>query len=134
MKSDEAYKKAIETATPLGLVIINYNLLLKYIHLSKRHCESEEREEFKETIKKAREFLNLLMSTLDMDYEVSKHMMSLYLYANKLLIQAEISFRYDIICEACDILGSLLDCFKLITKSDIEKELIEQHYLEQFQN
>ena len=101
---------------PLGLVVLNYELFIKNLHMARSALESGETLDM--FIDKARDFLNLLISSLDMRFDISKDLMSLYLYMNRLLIRAKQRGDADLICECCDIAGSLMDSWRILEKTE----------------
>ena len=88
--SNKDYVERIGAATRLGLLNITFELLLHHIDEAKK---ANDEVDFKTHIKNASAFMMELMTTLDMSYELSLDYMSLYIYANKLLLQAVRKFN-----------------------------------------
>ncbi len=123
MTLEQRVRPLVNDATPLGLVIISYNILLDRIHRAKLFCESGDVGAFSKMANAAREVLRTLMGSLDMQYDVSQNLMALYVYADKQIQEAVAKTDYSLICGACDILGSLLDSFRVVADSGIEREM-----------
>ena len=107
----------ISNKDPLGLVVLNYELLIKNLHMARSVLENRE-ETAEMFIDKAHSFLNLLIASLDMRFDISRDLMSLYLYMNRLLIQAKLRGDADLICECCDIAASLMDSWRILEKTE----------------
>ncbi len=82
-KSD--YVAKISTASPLGLVVITYELIMNYIEEA---IETDDTDIFKASLKKAQGAVDSLVSALDMSQELSKNLISVYIYVNKLIINS----------------------------------------------
>lgn len=119
----EDYTARITTSTPLGLVIINYELAIHNIHLAKENCENGEYGDFEIHVRKAQAYLMVLMSSLDMTFDISGQLLEVYLYVNKLLINSVFQRNTNTICDACDMLGSLLDGWRMIAKEESKTTL-----------
>ncbi|MCL2565229.1 MAG: flagellar protein FliS [Defluviitaleaceae bacterium] len=112
------YTAKISNADPLGLVIITYELILTNIAEA---LEGGDPANIKKSLNKSRQFLADLISALDMSHEISKSLMSVYIYANKLLIESELkasggrfSEMKKPLTEASTILSDLLKSWKTL--------------------
>lgn len=113
MINKEDYVARISSASPLQLVIINYELTLQFIKDALENI-TKSQNQYEENIKKAQDSLGRLISTLDMDYDLSKLLFDLYLYVNKLLIKAFFSRSADSLTEAVEILEALLKSWEAL--------------------
>lgn len=117
----EEYEARVATATPLGLVIINYELLIYHIENS---ISTIATEDFYSNLENALTANGLLMDSLDLGYEIGRDLMSVYVYVNKLLIDARFANISDtskslkLLEEAKDIISSLLESWQEISKED----------------
>lgn len=112
----EDYVALVTTATPLKLVIINYELIAHNLHEAREYIDDGNKEKFEYHVKRSQDFLMVLMSSLDMTFDISADLMKIYRYVNKLMIQAVIKKDGNLVCEACDILSSLLDGWRMLEK------------------
>ena len=78
-------------ASPFGLVLINYELITEDIREAAAAYNAGDLSGFDERLARARELLNVLMTTLDMSYDISGELMRVYIYVNGLLIKAGVS-------------------------------------------
>lgn len=117
-----SYVKKITSATPLGLVIINFELILDYLNAAKT---SSNDEEFKLNMNGAHNFLKELIASLDMDIDLSKQLLELYIYVNKLVLIAAGKKDTTMIDAAHSILENLLSAFREIKEDVTEKAVME---------
>lgn len=118
-KSD--YVRRIVNASPTQLVVITYEISLDYISEAKRHLEEGNDKEFRNNLSLAHEFVQQLTSNLDMGYEISWQLMSLYLYTGKLLSQAGAGNDPVHLDHAAEILNNLLTSWYDLEKLDGDK-------------
>ncbi len=109
----EDYVARISNATNVQLIIINYEILLDY--LKEAVISFDDNKNFEENINKAQKALGNLMDSLDMKYDISKDLLSLYIYVNKLIINCKFFYldkkdsSKNMLDEAVQIISSLLE-------------------------
>ena len=120
MKAND-YTARIINANPLELVIITYELIDGHL---KSALGKNELEAMKHDILKARQFLSELVASLDIEYDISKELMSIYIYANKLLVESELKISLEKleqakekISEAVEILDKLGEGWRTIKRT-----------------
>lgn len=99
----------VKTASPQELTLMLYNGLIKFLNLAKLGIEEKSIEKANNNILRAQDIIVEFMSTLDMDYEVSKGLMSLYDYMNRRLVQANIKKDKAIVEEVLGFAEELRD-------------------------
>ena len=82
----EDYARRIASASPLGLVIITYELALDYLARA-RETRNDDRQ-YRQYMQKAHRFFKELPASLNFAIDLSRELMSVYLYVNKLLATA----------------------------------------------
>jgi flagellar protein FliS len=94
MVNNNAYQQyqhnVIYTASPQDLTLMLYNGLIKFINLSILGVEEGSIEKTNNNIIRSQDILVEFMSTLDMNYEVSKGLFAIYDYMNNRLLEANI--------------------------------------------
>lgn len=96
----QQYKEnAILTASPEELVLMLYNGILRFIEEAKMAIEKKDFNKANNSILRAQDILTELMLTLDMNYEISKNLYSLYDYMKRRLIEANIKKDIKILDE-----------------------------------
>jgi len=108
----------VATASPLRLVVLNYELAMRKIHAAKEAGEGSDEAAFAAHVREARAFVMLLAESLDMTFEISAQLLQLYLYCDGVLARAVIRQEPPGVCEACDVLGSLLDAWRSLAREE----------------
>lgn len=112
----------ISSATPGQLIVITYELLLDTIQIVKEQYEANDIKSFELTIKRAEKILKELMYGLDMRYEISLELMSLYLYIEKLLIKSYVKQDIQSLEEGEKLLNLLLQGWREAVKEEQQQE------------
>lgn len=105
-------QNSVNTAAPGELTLMLYNGCLKFISLAKKAIAEKNIAERNTNIQKAQSIINELMVTLNMDYEVSKNMMSLYEFIKQRLVEANIKNDSTILREAEELVTDFRDTWK----------------------
>lgn len=80
----------ITQANPTEMVVILYEMLLNYLEDSETAYREQDREAFREGIRKARGCINELMNSLNLEYEPAPALLQLYLYCIRRLAACEV--------------------------------------------
>ncbi len=115
----EDYVARIASATPLQLVIISYELVIKYIEDAEKCIDNKKMFEF--NLNKSRAFLDDLKNSLDMSYEVSKNLMSLYNYVSQQISYYMFNQKIEYANEAKKVVNELLDGWRAIENEEKDK-------------
>lgn len=107
------YKQnSVMTASPQELTLMLYNGALKFIGLSKIHIGKKDIPKANESIIRAQDIIQELNITLNMDYEVSTGLRSIYIYIVDVLVDANISKDVRHLDEATQMVTELRDTWK----------------------
>lgn len=107
------YKQnSIMTASPQELTLMLYNGALKFIGQGKIYIEQKDIPKANESIMRSQDIIQELNITLDMDYEVSTGLRSLYTYILDKLVDANISKDVKHLDEATEMVTELRDTWK----------------------
>jgi len=107
------YKQnSIMTASPQELTLMLYNGALKFIGMSKIHIEQKDIPNANESIMRTQAIIQELNITLNMDYEISTGLRSLYIYILEKLVDANISKDVKHLDEAAQMITELRDTWK----------------------
>lgn len=117
--SKEDYVACIASATPLQLVIINYEIILDYLDTAKENINDDKTFEF--NLDKARDFLLELRNSLNMTYNISRDLMSLYNYVDQQMAYYKVNKKEEHFDECKKVLSELLDGWKAIEKDETDK-------------
>ncbi len=107
------YKQnSIMTASPQELTLMLYNGALKFIGMAKIDIEHKNIPKANESIMRAQDIIQELNITLNMDYEISTGLRSLYTYILEKLVDANISKDAKYLDEAAEMVTELRDTWK----------------------
>ena len=110
-----AYKQnSVTTASPGELTLMLYNGCLKFLAKAKHAIDDKNIQEKNTNIQKSQAIIAELMSTLNMDIEISKQMLPLYQYMNRRLIEANIKNDTAIIDEVIGLTTEFRDTWKQV--------------------
>lgn len=102
-------QNVVNTSTPQELVLMLYNGLIKFLNLGVQAIENKELENAHNNIIKAQRIIEEFMATLDMNYDISKNLYSLYDYMHRRLIDANIRKDKEILEEVLGFARELRD-------------------------
>lgn len=105
-------QNSINTASPEELTLMLYNGAIKFAKQGKIFMEQNDIEKANNSILRVQDIINELNITLNMDYEVSEGLKSLYTYFNERLTEANIQKSTEIIDEVLPLLEELRDTWK----------------------
>lgn len=112
-----AYKQnSVTTASPGELTLMLYNGALKFLLKAKQGINENNIAEKNENIQRTQAIIAELMSTLNMDYDISKQMLPLYEYMNRRLMEANIKSDIAIIEEVEGLVTEFRDTWKELLK------------------
>lgn len=112
-----AYKQnSVTTASPGELTLMLYNGCLKFLGKAKVAMEQKDIQEKNHNIQRSQAIIVELMSTLNMDIEISKQMLPLYDYMNRRLVEANIKNDPAIIEEVEGLVTEFRDTWKEVLK------------------
>lgn len=83
-------QNVVNTSTPQELTLMLYNGLIKFLKLSAQSIEEKNTEKSNYNIGRAQDILEEFMSTLNMDYDISNNLYSLYDFMYWRLVDANI--------------------------------------------
>ena len=118
-----AYKQnSVTTASPGELTLMLYNGCLKFLTKAKRAIEEKDMQEKNTNLIKAQAIISELMSTLNLDIEVSKNMLALYEYMNHRLVEANIQNNVSFIEEVEAFVTEFRDTWKEVIRINRQQQ------------
>lgn len=111
-------QNTVNTATPGELTLMLYNGAIKFLKQGKIAIEKKNIPEANEKICRVQDIVAELMSSLNMDIELSKNLFSLYDYMNSRLIEANIQKNTEILTEVEGMLVELRDTWQEVIKAN----------------
>jgi flagellar protein FliS len=102
-------KTQANTAHPGELTLMLYNGCLKFMKQGMENIERREIEAKNNNLQRAIDILDELQITLNMDYEISSNLFSLYAFIKERLVEANIRMNKDSVQECINLLIELRD-------------------------
>ena len=124
-ESVKIFTRRITTANKSEIIVIIYDIIEENLALAKKALAEGDRETYRNEIKQAISFVKELLVSLDMNYEVSKNLASLYIYVSRCLNFALVSGKKEEIEAAEKVLRKLGDSFREVAKTDESKPVME---------
>lgn len=123
LTAQNAYKQnSVTTASPGELTLMLYNGCLKFLNKAKLAIQEKNIQEKNTNLIKAQAIISELMSTLNMDIEVSKNMFALYEYINRRLVEANIQSDVAIIEEVEGLVTEFRDTWKEVIRINRQQQ------------
>jgi flagellar secretion chaperone FliS len=113
---DTYRKNAVETASPLQLVVMLYDGALRFMDAGRRAMVAGNRWEKNQNLQRAQRILAELMSSLDMDKgeEVAKNLFALYSFCYSRLVEANLEDDTNLIDQPIRVLTELRDSWSKV--------------------
>ena len=124
-ESVKIFTRRITSANKSEIIVIIYDIIEENLALAKKALAEGDRETYRNEIKQAISFVKELLVSLDMKYEVSKYLASLYIYVSRCLNFALVSGKKEEIKAAEKVLRKLGDSFREVAKTDESKPVME---------
>lgn len=124
-ESVKIFTRRITSANKSEIIVIIYDIIEENLALAKKALAEGDRETYRNEIKQAISFVKELLVSLDMNYEVSKNLASLYIYVSRCLNFALVSGKKEEIEAAEKVLRKLGDSFREVAKIDESKPVME---------
>lgn len=114
----QTYTLRVSQASPCELVVIMYDIILDDVKNARAAKHAKDEKQYQAELVHAGRFLNELMDALDFSQPVSYRLMSLYIYVNKMLVQARVSKRWDSLNDVEMVIEKLRAGFDAIKAQD----------------
>ena len=115
----DAYRRQdVLTATPADLIVMLYDALKKNIVLGRRGIDKKNIESTHKHLIKAQEIVTELVNCLDMNYEISEELLSIYEFILTTLEDANFQKKIEILDPLIEIVDSLRSAWHEISQSN----------------
>ena len=119
------YTLKISQASRTQLVVILYEMTLDYLKEAEDAAGSRDEAAFHTGIKRARACIHELSHSLNHEYPVSGNLLQLYLFADRMLIQADARKDAALLKEPEDMVRKLKDAYETISEQDDSGAVME---------
>ncbi len=106
------------------LIVIMYDIVFAYMEEAKISYQKGAYEDYKTAVKKAQTSIDALQHALNFQYELSKDLYKLYVYAKNSLAKAIYQNRLEGLEEADRVLKRLYTSFEEVAKTDTSGPLM----------
>lgn len=120
------YSLKITQSNKSQLVVVTYEIILQYLEEALNYYKEEKREEFFFSCKKAKQFIYNLASGLDMTYEISGNLATIYDFCNSCLTKNIIKGNDENIDRVIGMLKKLKGSFEQIALQDTSKPVMQK--------
>ena len=108
----------IANCSKTELVVITYDIVLNYIDSACRSYDEGDLDGVVFNLKKAKQFLNNLSSSLDFKYGISYELMNLYMYVNNCLVRNIAKRNVENVDSVKEVINRLRSSFDEISSLD----------------
>ncbi|CAK7023498.1 flagellar export chaperone FliS [Tissierella sp.] len=116
------YKQnAVLTATPEELTLMLYDGAIKFMNIGKYSIENKDMEKAHSSLLRAQDIILELNYSLDMNYDVSKGLRTLYDFVLTKLVDANVNKDSKAIEEALTVVNNMRDTWKEVIKQIKQK-------------
>lgn len=123
----ETYKnQSIMLASREELTLMLYNGCARFIQRASMAIDESNIQETHENIIRAQNIISELMNTLNMEYEISRNLMSLYTYMIERLIDANIKKDKSILDEVLEMITSLAETWETAMSATGKKKALSK--------
>ena len=117
----QAYTRRISAANRAQLITIVFDMALDYMEEGAEALRAQDEGAAEAALKRARNCLNDLLDSLDMQYELSLGLRELYLFANRQLILAEARRHTEPVAHARRVIEKLREAWVQIEQTDVSE-------------
>ena len=113
----QSYNNAqVMTATPGELTLMLYNGCIRFLKQAKAAMEQKQVQETNTNITRAQNIITELMSTLRMEYEISKNLMELYQFMQRHLLMASLKKESQKVQDIIELMEDLRNTWQEAVK------------------
>lgn len=120
-----AYTMRVAQASKSELIVIMYEMAVKYIDGGTEALQAGNVQEFRVNIKRAKAVVNELASVLDLRFSVSSNLLALYTYMNNVMVKSDITLKTDDLIRVRAMLEKLHTAFGKVSEQDNTEPLMK---------
>ena len=115
----------ITNANKTDLIVVLYDMILAYVEDARSAHESDDRDAFKDSIRKIRNCMQELIASLHFEYDVAANLLSLYIYVNKELVRASVHYDDEVLDHVESVINKLREAYEQVADSNNEAPLMQ---------
>lgn len=120
-----AYTMRVAQASKSELIVIMYEMAVKYIDDGTEALQAGNVQEFRVNIKRAKAVVNELASVLDLRFSISSNLLALYTYMNNVMVKSDITLKTDDLIRVRAMLEKLHTAFGKVSEQDNTEPLMK---------
>lgn len=120
-----AYTMRVAQASKSELIVIMYEMAVKYIDDGTEALQAGNVQEFRVNIKRAKAVVNELASVLDLRFSVSSNLLALYTYMNNVMVKSDVTLKTDDLIRVRAMLEKLHTAFGKVSEQDNTEPLMK---------
>lgn len=124
-ESIKTYTRRIVSANKSELIVILYDIIEENLILAEQVAKEGDGKELRKLLKETLPFVKELLTSLDMEYEISQKLASLYIFVSRCLSYALVNGDINEIRTARNIMTKLGLSFKEVAKGDSSPAIME---------
>ncbi len=124
-ETKQTFTRRITQANRTQLVVIVYEMLLVYLEDALNAHRENQKEEFKENLRMARECIGQMRTSLNFEYELSRNLFSIYCFADRELAKDIYSFKTENLDVIQTIFTKLHDAYYVVSQKDDSAPLMD---------
>ena len=117
-EKQKAFAMRVSQANKTELVAVTFDIIVDNITSSQKYYENENIADFRYELKSAQRFLGELMRSLDFRYPISRELLRLYEYVQRILVSSEVSGSDKGLGSAKSVMEKLGNAFDEISSQD----------------
>lgn len=115
----------ITQANKTQLITILYEIVLLYLEEAEQALAGDDKQGYKQAIRKIRDCMNELTLSLHLEYELAQNLLQLYQYINSELVQASMRFDKENLNHVKSIIKQLHSAYRQIEAQDKSGPVME---------
>ncbi|TCL00077.1 flagellar protein FliS [Natranaerovirga hydrolytica] len=119
------YSTRIAQASSGELVVITHQIILDCINEARYEKEQDNKVAFIKKIKKGQKALRSLTDSLNVEYNISKELMALYIYVNKEFVEAYVKYTVQPLISIEKVINNLLVGWEKACKAEKSEPLVD---------
>lgn len=100
------------------LVVTIYDIILASFHEAKEAFDSRNMNEWRHSLERAQALVMELVQALDFNYEISKELLTLYLFVNRRILHALSRQKMELLDGVDKVIINLRNAFEEVSKTD----------------
>lgn len=121
----QTFTRRITQANRTQLVVIVYEMLLVYLEDAMNSHRENQKEEFKENLRMARECIGQMRTSLNFDYTLSRNLFAIYCFADRELAKDIYSYKTENLDVIQTIFTKLHDAYYVVSQKDDSAPLMD---------